>query len=119
MKLIFVAKKAFDAYLINSALSRSVDIIGASIKLVGRYSSRNKFSDRLFSTPITTLSGRIKSEIAAPSLKNSGFDATSKSASGFRSLIIFFTFLAVPTGTVDLSTTTVYPSNSGAKSSAA
>ena len=37
------------------------------------------FSDFLFSVPITTLSGLIKSLIADPSRRNSGLDTTSKS----------------------------------------
>ena len=57
---------------------------------------------------MTTRSGFRKSSIAAPSFRNSGFDTTSYGWlvwAAIRSL----TFLAVPTGTVDLSTTTVYP----------
>ena len=36
MKLIFVARKAFEAYLINSALSSPVTTIGVSIRFSGR-----------------------------------------------------------------------------------
>ena len=80
MKLIFVAKKALDAYFISSALSRSVTSMGVSLRFKGRYNSVSNAFARSLSTPNTTLSGLIKSEIAAPSLKNSGLDATSKSA---------------------------------------
>ena len=62
------------------------------------------------SMPTTTLSGLMKSSIALPSRKNSGFETTSKRASGFIFFIIFFTSAPVPTGTVDLFTITVYPS---------
>ena len=60
------------------------------------------------SHPITTLSGLIKSLIAEPSLRNSGFDATSKFADGLIFFIISDTFLPVPIGTVDLFTITEY-----------
>ena len=73
----------------------------------GLYNSRKTARARSFSTPNTTRSGLMKSVIAAPSRKNSGLEATSKSAAGFASAMMRFTFLAVPTGTVDLSTTTV------------
>ena len=48
----------------------------------------------------------MKSSIAAPSLRNSGFDATAKSA-GVTARTAARTFSAVPTGTVDLVTTTL------------
>ena len=107
MKLILVARKAFDAYLMSSALSRPVARIGVSIRFSGRYSSRSRASARGLSTPMTTRSGRMKSLIAAPSRRNSGLEATSKSASGRSSRTIRATCRAVPTGTVDLSTMTV------------
>jgi len=59
--------------------------------------------------PITTRSGRRKSSTANPSRRNSGFETTSNSKSGpacFR--ISARTFSLVPTGTVDLSTITLY-----------
>ena len=59
------------------------------------------------SAPTTTRSGRIKSEIAAPSRKNSGFEAISNFASGFVLAMMPATSRPVPTGTVDLVTTTV------------
>ena len=102
-----IAKKALEAYFMSSALSRSVMTIGASIRFSGRYSSRSRVSAFSDSTPITTLSGRIKSLIAEPSRRNSGLEATSKSAAGLVLLIMRLTSRAVPTGTVDLSTITV------------
>ena len=61
------------------------------------------------SEPTIIRSGRIKSEMAAPSRKNSGFDTTSKSASAFAFATILATLRPVPTGTVDFVTITVYP----------
>ncbi len=61
---------------------------------------------RSSSTPTTIRSGRLKSEIAAPSRRNSGFEATETSASGLISRRIRSTSSPVPTGTVDLVTTT-------------
>ena len=66
------------------------------------------FSDFLFSVPIITLFGLIKSLIADPSRRNSGLDTTSKSFWSILFEIIFFTSLVVPTGTVDLVTTKQY-----------
>jgi hypothetical protein len=53
----------------------------------------------------------MKSSIALPSRKNSGFETTSKRASGFIFFIIFFTSAPVPTGTVDLFTIINYNDN--------
>jgi len=58
------------------------------------------------SVPMTTRSGRMKSEIAAPSRRNSGFDATSNCADGATARMRRSTSRPVPTGTVDLVTTT-------------
>ena len=55
-------------------------------------------------------SGRLKSEIAAPSRKNSGLETTAKSMPGCVSRMIRSTSSPVPTGTVDFVTTTVKPS---------
>ena len=70
------------------------------------------FFARSLSMPTTTRSGDMKSLIAAPSLRNSGFEATSKSICSPRlvssSLMTALTFFAVPTGTVDLVTRIVY-----------
>ena len=106
MKVIFVAKNEFAAYFINSAVSLSVNIIGVSSKYKGLYNSFNIFLAFSDLHPITTRSGRIKSLIAEPSLRNSGFDATSNLRLGFIFFIIFETFSPVPTGTVDLLTIT-------------
>ena len=61
--------------------------------------------------PITTRSGRMKSEIAAPSRRNSGFDATLKRsvvpAASSSSWTHARTFSEVPTGTVLLVTITL------------
>ena len=62
---------------------------------------------RPLSVPMTTRSGRMKSSIAAPSRRNSGFEQTSKSASGRAPRMIRSTSRPVPTGTVDLVTITV------------
>ncbi len=67
---------------------------------------------RSLSTPMTTRSGLRKSLTAAPSFKNSGLDATSNSMSAPRlpssSRMAALTLAAVPTGTVDLVTRSVY-----------
>ena len=88
--------------------SIEVDTIGVSFKFNGLYNSFIIFSDFLFSQPITTRSGRIKSSIAEPSRKNSGFDTTSKFSWLTFSKIICLTCCVVPTGTVDLVTTRQY-----------
>ena len=59
--------------------------------------------------PITTRSGRMKSPIAEPSRRNSGFDTTEKACLPLDSLITFSISCPVPIGTVDLVTTTLYP----------
>jgi hypothetical protein len=69
--------------------------------------------------PTTTLSGRLKSSMAAPSRRNSGFETTAKSASGLSLRMIASTSSLVPTGTVDLMTTTVESRISAAISRAA
>ncbi len=70
-------------------------------------------------TPTTTRSGRMKSSIAAPSRRNSGFEATSNSRSGFAARTVSATLRLVPTGTVDLVTMTTPGSATPATSSAA
>jgi len=52
--------------------------------------------------PTTILSGNLKSLIASPSLKNSGFDITANLLFLFLIEIIFSTLSPVETGTVDL-----------------
>ncbi len=49
----------------------------------------------------------MKSSIAAPSRRNSGFETTSNSAAGAAEVRTSATLRLVPTGTVDLVTTTV------------
>jgi hypothetical protein len=58
----------------------------------------------------------LKSVIAAPSRRNSGFEATATSACGFSSRMMRSTSSPVPTGTVDLSTITVKPFSAPATS---
>src|ERR1700712_3762926 len=60
-------------------------------------------------------SGNLKSRIAAPSRKNSGLDATANLAAGLVSRISRSTSSPVPTGTVDLVTTTVKPLSAAAR----
>ena len=67
-------KKAFEAYFINSAPRRFDVKYLAPLLIKGKY---NFFiiSNALFSLdPMTILSGYLKSLIASPSLKNSGFE---------------------------------------------
>jgi hypothetical protein len=81
MKVILVARKALAAYLISSDVSHEVNSIGVSLRKSGRYNSRSTAIARSLVVPQTMRSGRRKSSMADPSRKNSGFDATSKSAS--------------------------------------
>ncbi len=65
--------------------------------------------------PITTLSGDIKSFMAAPSFRNSGLDASSKGMSvrprrSSSALTVCLTLADVPTGTVDFVTSSVFRS---------
>ena len=80
MKEIFVAKKAFEAYLMSSAVSSVVTTMGVSSRNSGSWILRRMAAARLLSAPITTRSGRMKVSIAEPSRRNSGLDATSNSA---------------------------------------
>jgi hypothetical protein len=61
------------------------------------------------SVPTTTRSGRLKSPMAAPSRRNSGLETTANFAPGLVLRMISSTSSPVPTGTVDLVTTTVKP----------
>ena len=72
---IFVARNEFDACFIISALLISVTTI---FEFNGLYISFKIFSAFFEDTPITILSGLNVSYTAEPSLRNSGFDATSK-----------------------------------------
>ncbi len=109
MKVIFIARKALEAYLISSLVRRSVIISGVSIRFSGRYISVITARARSSSRPTTTRSGRLKSSIAAPSRRNSGLETTATSASGRSARMIASISSPVPTGTVDLVTTTVKP----------
>ncbi len=69
---------------------------------------------RGLSVPTITRSGFMKSAIAAPSFRNSGFETTSKSTCTPRAIsvapTVALTLSDVPTGTVDLVITTLYSS---------
>ena len=102
IKVIFVAKKALEAYLINSAALLFVETNFAPFDINGEYKLFKIFCDLLSFDPTTTLSGYIKSLIASPSLKNSGFDTTEKNFLLTFLDIIFSISSPVVTGTVDL-----------------
>ncbi len=87
------------------------------VRTNGRYSRSISLSARSDELPTTIRSGRIKSATAKPSLRNSGFETTSKSTL-LLAAILALTFSAVPTGTVLLSTITTYSSSIGPSSSA-
>jgi hypothetical protein len=72
-KETLVARKAFEAYLIISAVRRSV--ITTSVGML-RYSSATRRAAAASVEPSTTRSGFLKSSIAEPSRRNSGFDTT-------------------------------------------
>jgi hypothetical protein len=101
-----VASIALAAYLVSSADSMSMWMIGLPVRTNGPYSSSMTSAARWDSEPMTTRSGLRKSSMAAPSFRNSGFETTSNSWL-VDSLRAPSTLRAVPTGTVDLSTTTV------------
>ena len=61
------------------------------------------FSALSLTTPTTKRFGFNVSSTAKPSRRNSGFQA--KSVSGFNAINLFLSLFAVPTGTVDLPTT--------------
>ena len=67
------------------------------------------------STPTTMRSGCLKSSIAAPSRRNSGLDTTENRASGRSLRISASTSSPVPTGTVDLVTTTARSVSAGSE----
>ena len=119
IKVIFVAKNAFAAYLISSDERRLVNNKGDSLRNSGRYTARMTSRAHSTSLPTTMRSGRLKSPMAAPSRKNSGFDTTANSSCGLVSRMMRSTSSPVPTGTVDFVTTTVRGSMALASSSAA
>ena len=73
MNEILVARKAFEAYLIISAVRKSVTTIGARSE---RCSCATRSAASLFNDPSTVRCGLMKSAIALPSRKNSGQDTT-------------------------------------------
>ena len=73
-----VASIAFAAYFVSSAERRSMKSTGCSARTNGAYSSAMTARARSEATPTTTRSGRMKSSMAAPSLRNSGLETTSK-----------------------------------------
>ena len=101
INVIFVAKKALEAYFISSAPRLEVVKNFEPLFISGRYSFLIVLNTFLLFDPITILSGYLKSLTASPSLKNSGLEITSN-------LFLFFFFnifsisSPVPTGTVDL-----------------
>lgn len=103
IKLILVARKEFAAYLMISALFKSVNMSSLLKRLYKIFIKFLAFGD---SQPMTILSGWSVSLIADPSRKNSGFETVSKVnfpvlfVSSFS--IIFLHKSPVPTGTVDL-----------------
>jgi len=103
IKEILVAKKAFEAYLIISAVRISVTNIGTRS---GAYNSATRSQASVSLEPKTIRSGCIKSATADPSRRNSGLDTTWNF--GIWPSRYFWIMSAtqspVPTGTVDLST---------------
>ena len=106
MNEIRVASMAFAAYLHNSALAQSITMMGAPVRVNGRYSSTMMSAARGSVAPMTTRSGLRKSSTAAPCLRNSGFDTTENGCVVSRR-IASRTSYDVPTGTVLLSTITL------------
>ena len=107
MKLILVASMALAAYLVSSAERTSITTKRSRLRVNGSYSARSSSMVRGLSVPTTTRSGFMKSAIAAPSFRNSGFDTTSNSTSALAALAgspatSSRTLSAVPTGTVRL-----------------
>ena len=73
MKQILVARKALQAYLIISAVRRSVTTIGVRS---GRCSCATRLAASRSRLPSTMRSGFIKSVMAEPSRRNSGHETT-------------------------------------------
>ena len=67
--MIFVAKKALDAYFINSAPLRDVTKNFAPLLISGKYRFFIIVNIFLSLEPITILSGNLKSRIASPLLE--------------------------------------------------
>src|ERR1043165_9103919 len=99
MKEIFAARKALLAYLMISAVRRSVMTMGAR---KGRCSWATLLAASRSSEPITLRCGPMKSLIAEPSRRNSGQETTENSIGlGWAFLTISATQSPVPIGTGD------------------
>ena len=103
-----VASIELAAYFVSSDDRRSITSMRSVVRVNGAYSARSVSTARLSSAPMTTRSGFMKSLTASPSLRNSGFDATANSC--FACFLTIASILSpVPTGTVDLVTSTAQP----------
>ncbi len=104
-----VASIALAAYLVSSAERTSITRKRSWLRMNGAYSARSVWIARSSLAPMTTRSGRMKSSTAAPSFRNSGLEATENGIDTPRApssaAMVECTRSAVPTGTVDLSTT--------------
>ncbi len=112
MNEILVASMALAAYFVSSAERTSMTINRSRLRVNGSYRARINSVVRGLFVPMMTRSGFMKSLMAAPSLRNSGFETTSNSTllclAASDSAIVAATRSAVPTGTVDLSITMRY-----------
>src|SRR4030095_7773138 len=105
-KLILLARKALEAYLIVSADAGSVTMIGAVTPM---YSEATRTAADWSSLPMTMRSGVRESWTADALRRNSGLDTTTTSSRpSTRS-----TTRVDPTGTVDLLTTTASDGRTG------
>ena len=106
-----VASMALAAYLVISAEAMSMKSTRKLLIRKGRYNRAINSRARWLSTPTTTRSGDMKSLIAAPSFRNSGFEATANGTSQPRacnsSSITALIRADVPTGTVLFVTSSV------------
>ena len=99
-----MAKNALAAYFISSAPLLVVEKNTAPFLIIGSYKDSNLFFALILLHPITILSGNLKSLIASPSRKNSGFETTSNNFFLFFFKIIFSILSLVVIGTVDFVT---------------
>ena len=90
--------------MISSAPLLLVEKNLAPFFIKGSYKVSKRLVTLLLFDPTIILSGNLKSLIASPSLKNSGFETTSKSFFLFFFAIIFSILSPVVIGTVDLVT---------------
>ena len=105
-----MARKQLAAYLIISALAGSVSTVGAPSRA---YSAATRSAASGWVEPTTIRSGFRKSRTALPSRRNSGLLTTAMSGRSSRSAVR----CAVPTGTVDLFTSTAPAGSIGRSSS--